>query len=152
MLDRIVTERAYCDWEERMDSSFSFVIQPSLISGLRSCGSGYGKENGNEREERRRAVKIHALILVALRDGLRGITFLSRQEPVDWFPDVIFFGFSHDACDRLTGVIEDQRAGDDVAEAEAVESVGICADPTREVNMKFRQGWRNLSTVLGVID
>ena len=54
----------------------------------------------------------------ALCDGLRRIAFAAGEEPVDWFANVVFFGFAHDAGDGLSGFVEDDGAGNDVAEAE----------------------------------
>ena len=85
-------------------------------------------------------------------EGLRWIALATVEEPIDGFADIVFSGFAHDAGDGLAGFVENDGAGDDVAEAEAGERVRVGVDPGSEVHMKFGERGRDLFAVFGFVD
>jgi hypothetical protein len=48
--------------------------------------------------------------------GFQSLTWAPLQEPVDPTSDVIFSRFAGDACNRLSRLIQDKGAGDDIAQ------------------------------------
>ena len=53
---------------------------------------------------------------IALCDGSRRIAFASVQEPVERYANIVLLGFPHDAGDGLARFVEDDGAGDDIAQ------------------------------------
>ena len=67
--------------------------------------------------------------LVALGERFGGRSLSSVAETFDARTNVFFAGLAHDAADDLALLIEDDGAGDDVAQADTGHHVGVSADP-----------------------
>src|SRR6185503_12275377 len=88
----------------------------------------------------------------ALCKSLRRVAFFAGQQPVDRFPDVVFSGFTHYACNGLAGFVEDDSSRDDIAQSETVEGVGVGSYPTWEVDVEFCKSRWDFGAILRVVD
>ena len=79
--------------------------------------------------------------LIAPEHGGRRGAFALIEQPIDVGADVVFAGFAHDACDRVSILIEDDGSGHDVARPKAVEGVGAGSGPDIEGDVVLFEEW-----------
>ena len=90
--------------------------------------------------------------LVALGERFGGRSLSSVAETFDARTNVFFAGLAHDAADDLALLVEDDGAGDDVAQADAGHHIGVSANP--DVHRQFLLGYVRgyLGVVFGLVD